>query len=473
MKIFVKQFIACVAILLVSYVLIVAMLIFDMNKFLIEQHKTLLMRYSKDIADNYAKIYYVDDISKINFGEIEKDISVLDRYVDSDFILVDTDFKVLIKSNRGIAKLGDDIETSKLEGVMNGNVVFIDDGINSLFGEETLTVAYPLKAWDKVVGAVIVNSWLSDIHKTLKEIIFIIISSLCISMLLALCSMYIYSKYFTKPIIEMSRVSRAIAQGNFSNDVKIIRDDELGDLANSLNAMAKSLRDNEKNRTKFISNISHDIRSPLTSINGFLQAICDGTVPESKHKYYLQIILEETKRLKKLAENILDITKIKNSEVILQRSLFDVNEIIEKVIRIMKHRFDEKNIEVALNHTDAKNFVYCDYDKINRVLYNLIDNAIKFTPMSGRITISVSEIKNKIQISVRDTGIGIAKAEQQNVFSRFYKTDASRGMDKTGSGLGLAIVKEFINEHGETVSINSEVNDGCEFVFTLPKEKEC
>ena len=243
--------------------------------------------------------------------------------------------------------------------------------------------------------------------------------------------------------------------------------DEISILARNLNSMADSLEDQEQKRHEFISNISHDLRSPLTSIMGYLQAIIDGVIPEDKISKYLNIIYSETERLNKMSNTILDLSKNKLNGTKLKYSNFNINELLEFVAASLKVKAFDKKISIDFENISNPVIVCADYEKIQRVVYNLLDNAIKFTNKNGKITLKIEEKNDKAYISIIDNGIGMKEDEQTRVFDRLYKADSSRGMDKTGSELGLSIVKEFIKAHNEEIFVKSKIGKGSTFTFTL------
>ena len=238
------------------------------------------------------------------------------------------------------------------------------------------------------------------------------------------------------------------------------------------NHMAESLEETEKRRQEFIANISHDLRSPLTSIQGFIEAISDGTIPPEKHQYYLKIVLEETGRLSKLANDLVDLSRVQSGKIVLERCDFDINELMRETVNAMEPRFKKKNLRFSAIFDDEVTMVNADPNMIKRVIQNLVDNAIKFSYDNGNIYGEVREIGKKVYVYIRDCGKGISEEEMKHVFDRFFKADASRGVDKTGVGLGLSIVKEFVNAHGEKINISSKENVGTEFVFSLEAAKE-
>ena len=225
-------------------------------------------------------------------------------------------------------------------------------------------------------------------------------------------------------------------------------------------------------KKKFVANVSHDFRSPLTSIRGYLEAMLDGTIPPELHEKYLRIVLNETERLTKLTNGLLQLNNLNTKGLLLEKTHFDINQVIRDTAASFEGTCQKKNIKLQLFLTDEQMFVHADMGKIQQVLYNLLDNAIKFSHTDSSIKIETTEKKNKLHISVKDYGIGIPKDEIKLVWDRFYKSDTSRGKDKKGTGLGLAITKEIIQSHGENINVISTQDAGSEFIFTLPISEE-
>lgn len=244
--------------------------------------------------------------------------------------------------------------------------------------------------------------------------------------------------------------------------------DEFGDLAGALNIIAEDLNNFDDYQRAFISNISHDFRSPLTSIHGYAQAMLDGTIPYEAQEKYLNIILSETDRLTNLTSNLLELNSFNGDNVLLDITTFNICETIVQTVNTLEGTAAKKEISFVLDYNTQKELlVEADESKIHQVLYNLIDNAVKFSHNNSEIKISLRKKGAKVFVSVKDSGIGIPKESLNKVFDRFYKTDISRGKDKRGTGLGLSISKEIIQAHNQTINVVSTVDVGTEFVFTL------
>lgn len=252
------------------------------------------------------------------------------------------------------------------------------------------------------------------------------------------------------------------------------KNDELGRLNATLKYLVESANNSSEYQRKFISNISHDFRSPLTSIKGYLEAILDGTIPPELQDRYLHIVLDETERLNKLTEGLLLLNTFDDNAIYLEMTEFDLMEIIHHTADSFEGTCKKKNLSVRISPSDSSVMVYADMSRIQQVLYNLLDNAIKFSGPEKEILITVTTRKKSVFVSVKDFGTGISKENLARIWDRFYKTDSSRGRDKKGIGLGLSIVKEIIYAHGQNINVISTEGVGTEFVFTLdiPRAKK-
>ena len=267
----------------------------------------------------------------------------------------------------------------------------------------------------------------------------------------------------------MNRVAHKYMEGNFLSTMEIGDEDELGFLAASFNYMANELNTLEEDQRKFVSNISHDFRSPLTSIKGYVEAMLDGTIPVEMQDKYLNIIITETDRLTKLTSGLIELNQYGgHGKTILDKTDFDINEVIRQTAATFEGACGAKRIVLELLLTGDELLVHADRSKIQQIVYNLTDNAIKFSHHDSVITIETHVKNEKVFVSVKDSGIGIPKDAQGKIWERFYKTDLSRGKDKKGTGIGLAIVKEIIQAQGENINVIRTEGVGTEFIFTLP-----
>ncbi|WP_461811722.1 sensor histidine kinase [Faecalimonas sp.] len=338
------------------------------------------------------------------------------------------------------------------------------------FPEEMITVIAPITQGFYTKGYILIHKPYSDLIKdknsmlNIGYITLLVIYILSFSILLGL-HFFIYC-----PLRKITEAAKQYASGNLEHEIHINTNDEIGYLSASLNYMSSQLKDMNNYQKKFIANVSHDFRSPLTSIKGYVNAIADGTIPIEMYEKYLNIILFETERLTDLTQDLLTLNEFDTKELLLDKSSFDIHEIIRTTAVSFEGRCTTKKISIELLFASKTLLVYADKRKIQQVLYNLLDNAVKFSTCESNIYIETTEHGGKVFISVKDTGIGIPKKCISQIWERFYKTDLSRGKDKKGTGLGLAIVKEIINAHGESINVISTEGVGTEFIFSLSKK---
>ena len=298
----------------------------------------------------------------------------------------------------------------------------------------------------------------------------VLMSSLWVA-LAALIAVYFISERMTSPLKNMCNVSKKLAKGAFEERVAVTGRDEIAELSIAFNNMADSLEHLENTRNTFIANVSHDLRTPMTTILGFIEGINSGAIPEEKHEYYLNVISSEIKRLSRLVTELLDISRLEAGTRKFTPTRFDICEMARLILISFEQKIEEKHLDVGFECTDDNMFVYADKDAVHQALYNLCDNAIKFSIAGGKFAISITRKEHKkIFVSVYNEGTGIPEKDLPYVFDRFYKTDESRGMDKSGVGLGLYITKTVIDSLDEAIFVKSEEGKYCEFVFTLTEK---
>ena len=287
--------------------------------------------------------------------------------------------------------------------------------------------------------------------------------------LAALIAVYFITERITSPLKNMSRAAKSFAAGKFDIRVDETGDDEVAELAAAFNAMAESLRRADEMRSSFLANVSHDLKTPMTTISGFIDAILVGAIPPEQQNEYLERIKSEVLRLSRLVRQLLDISRVQAGERKFEFTDFDVCEMARQILFSFEQKIDEKRLEVDFDCDDFNMMVNADKDAIHQILYNICDNAVKFSREKGELKISVKqrEKDKKIIVSVFNQGVGIPEEDLPFVFERFYKTDKSRGLDKTGVGLGLFISRTIINAHGEEIHAESVQGENCRFWFTL------
>lgn len=305
------------------------------------------------------------------------------------------------------------------------------------------------------------------------EFVFRVLSMSLVSCAVALAVVfimtYVLTMRFTEPLKQMSRAAKHFANGRFDIKLKVKGNDETAQLAQALNDMAISLQKSEQLRSEFLANVAHDLRTPMTTIAGFIDGIIDGVIPEEKHGYYLGIISEEVKRLSVLVNKLMELSKLDADHGKLNIAEFDIAELLKRIIIGFEQKIDKKSLSVEFDCDGDLCKVYADPDAIYQVCYNLMDNAVKFTENEGLIRVSVKDMGKKYSVTVMNTGEGISSEDLPHIFERFYKADKSRGLDKTGTGLGMFIAKTIINSHDEELTVSSVQGEYCSFSFTLSK----
>ncbi len=403
---------------------------------------------------NYAKENY------------QMSIDALSRSSESFIAVVNSD-GTLIASTTGYSPVN--LQPEFYAGVMHGQNFRHIGTLGGIFNTTALTVGVPIRYGDEVIlGGIFVSLPLPEIHQMRSGVLHIFLLSVSLVFLVALVIIYTMSARITRPLKTLNNASKAIANGHFERRVALTEQNEIGELGDSFNKMADSIENLEDMRRSFIANVSHDLRTPMTTITGFVGGILDGTIPPEEQNRYLSIVLDETKRLSRLVTDLLDLSKMEQGAFSLEMRELDINELIRLAVIKLEKRITEKNIHLTIHFESENQRVLADKDSIQRVLTNLLDNALKFTEENGFMDIRTGMTdKNKVFVSIQNSGIGIEKDDLKYVFDRFYKSDKSRSLNKNGTGLGLYIVKNIIKAHGETVWAESEPGSFTRFNFTL------
>ena len=291
-----------------------------------------------------------------------------------------------------------------------------------------------------------------------------------IAVLIAVIAVYYTTSRMTRPFMEINEIVQKYSRGDYNLRIPISSTQEATQLAVSFNAMADQLRDLEETRRSFVANVSHELRSPLTSMKGFLEAMQDGTIGEGDYEKYIGIVLSETRRMAAMVNDLLDLARIESGRTALKLEVFEINELIRRTLLTFEARIYEKSMEVEVKFAQDAFYVEADNTQIGQVLRNIIDNAIKYSPDSSRLRIATYSMQRKVYVSISDSGQGIPEEDIPHVFDRFYKVEkAHTRSQQSGTGLGLSIVKRIIDQHGETITLQSARGKGSTFTFTLKR----
>ena len=420
------------------------------------------------IADTYASGLYTSETS----------LETVKVQMDSLSIYLESIIRIINPSGRLVLDTSAPLNVENIvviEGfdptVTSGSYNTINDFFGN-FDKDVLTVFAPITSNYKVKGYVVIHSDLLSIEKSCNSLLNISYITLIILFLLSLIILIFFTEIVYIPLRKITYATEQYAAGNMHYEFQVESEDEIGYLAACLNYMASEIARSEDDQKKFVANVSHDFRSPLTSIRGYLEAMMDGTIPPEMYEKYLGIVLNETERLTKLTNSLLTLNNLNTRGLLLERTDFDINQVIRSTAATFEGTCRSKTIAIEVVLTGDVMYVNADMGKIQQVLYNLMDNAIKFSHRDSVIKIETSEKKNKLFVSVKDTGIGIPKDDLKFIWDRFYKSDLSRGKDKKGTGLGLSIVKEIIASHGEHINVISTQGEGSEFIFSLQQSEK-
>lgn len=357
-----------------------------------------------------------------------------------------------------------------INNIIEDDVISKSDNCDGFFSKEVVYYASVLLDENGEAIGVVMSYDRGDEE---GDLIFDMLISIVITVIwitiAALFAIYGISYRIMRPLREIGRAARSFSKGNFNIKVPVRGEDELAELADSFNKMAAALYSKDEMQKNFLSNVSHDLRTPMTTIAGFIDGIIDGAIPPEKQDYYLHIIKSEVTRLSRLVTSLLDISRMQSGERKFDIKNFNICELARQTIISFENQFEDKKLDVEFNCDDYDIIAKGDKDAINQVVYNLCHNAIKFAYDKGKYIVNIASKGNKVEFSVYNDGIGITEEDIPHVFERFYKSDKSRGLDKTGVGLGLFITKAIVDAHGEKISVESEYGKYCKFTFTLTK----
>lgn len=317
-------------------------------------------------------------------------------------------------------------------------------------------------------GAVIISRPDLAVYVSRTTVVRYFMISVCAGLLLAIILTAFLTKRLMEPIESLKAGANAVSRGDFYGKIEYDGADDMGDLIQSFNSMTRSLATLEKNKDDFIANVSHELRTPLTTIRGFIEGMLDGTIPKDRWEHYLTIVRDEVNRMNQLVNDQLQLARLQKGGAKVKQASFDINEMIRQEIIKNEKNIEDKHIEIVVEFEDEKQNVFAEEESIRRVIINLLNNAIKFTPDGGIITLGTLRKKKLVEIYVKDTGVGIREGEQEEIFDRYFKSDRSRGMDKAGTGLGLSICKGIVNAHQhDIIAENNKDGPGAKFTFWL------
>lgn len=448
----------------ISFIIGSTIMSFWFDNYMMKDKKDSVVEQLKIVNDLVVRHSYND----ITLDNLESSIEFVAKYLNADIWVLDKAGYLYTTSNYNQVKyIGQQVMGEDLDKLKKGEVLEYKGYYEDMYKKPVYTIAIPAKTYyNDFVGVMVANISVDQVIQPLKTIYKVIwISAL---LLIALWSVILYwfsQRYIIDPLDKINSIAKRIAIGEVDRRVEIESDDEIGELAHSFNYMADFLEKNENNRRRFISDVSHEIRSPITSIKGFIGAVIDGVIPENKQHQYLSMAYEETNRLTRLVNNLLDLSALESGKQSLKYEELDINELIRITVLKFETKILERNLKINVFFEKEKLNVMADRDKLIQVLVNLVDNAIKYASDGGSVKVNVKTKGKKALVSIYNDGEPIKDEDIKHIWERFYKADKSR-TSKISTGLGLPIVREIITQFGEDIWVNNKDNGVC-FNFTL------
>ncbi len=473
-KLFNKYFLTVSVIIIVSFATVLAILSFVISNYFSKEKYELL----KDNCVSIGEIASVD-ITSSNFKRnIYNIIRVQNNVSDIDIFISDTEGNIVLCGCDGYLMDEKCIHRSKqvsneILSKAKNNKFFEIGTVDGVYHENHYSVGIPILSGDNKIIAYVFSATSTESLKNLLTTLrnFSLFSAI-VPIFAAFTLLYSLTYRFSKPLKSMSEAAKRMAKGDFSHRIPVISDDEIGELSVSFNNMTDSLAKLEKMRRSFIGNVSHELRTPMTTIAGFIDGIIDGTIEEDKREYYLNIVSREIKRLSRVVESMLNLAELESGEMRIKPTSFNISECLVTILLNREQIVEEKNINIIGLDQIEPITIYADYDLIYQAVYNLVDNAVKFTNPGGSIAFKMIKTKKDVQFMIKNTGPGIPKDSLQHIFERFYKGDKSRSADVESTGIGLFIVKKIIDIHGGKIIADSKENEYTVFKIMLPIKLE-
>lgn len=484
-----KYFLVTISIILASFVFIGGALLLLVSKLWMDEKNSLLTENCISVAQNTSDVLESDYLTNSGQGSIIVVCNTLlqiSNAIDADVFITDLDgdvvyCKEILQSNMALLtgncmvhnqyKVPQDTMLKARDGLQRST-----GNLGGILNDIYFIVSSPVVVDGQTVAVVFITQPIVDgltpyISGIFRMFFFAVLFALAVAFIIV----YLVSYSLTKPLREMSAITKLYATGDFSRRIaikhsrfRLFGNDETDELVIAFNSMAQALATLESSRRSFVANVSHELKTPMTTIGGFIDGILDGTIEKEKEMQYLKIVSDEVKRLSRLVTGMLNMSKFEAGELDLKPVSFDVSEMLFRTLLGFEQVIDKKHIEIRGLDTMTSNTLTADKDMINQVIYNLIDNAVKFTPDGGYIELCSKADPEKVIVKIRNSGKGIPSDEIDKIFERFYKIDKSRSFDVKGAGMGLYLCKMIVEMHGGQIAARSEIGEYTEFIFQLP-----
>lgn len=437
------------------------------QKHILEDTGAALYKEAISLASYQANTDYSDN------ADVEaayNQLKTLSAFQDSRILILNPSGQPLIDTGKPYTAMAQS-SLKDFDPAIMGSDNYITGTFHGYFKENMVSTLVPITKNLTTKGYVSIHLLMTVIIDQKESVLGPVHIVFAILLLCSLMILGLFSHSVYRPLKKITAGANEYAAGNLDYNIPVTTNDEMGYLADTLNYMSGELSKSGEYQHKFVANVSHDFRSPLTSIKGFVEAIMDGTIPPEMQDRYLKIVVDETERLEKLTQSLLTLDKLDSKGRPLHMNDFDINRTIKNTVATFEGICRKKMITIELHLESETLMVHADMEQIQQVLYNLIDNAIKFSSDSSIIKAETSERHGTVFVSIKDSGVGIPREKQSKIWDRFYKIDSSRGKDRKGTGLGLSIVREIVAAHNQNINVISTEGVGTEFIFTLEKSR--
>ena len=427
-----------------------------------------------DTAQSVTELVQSYSATYLNSWEFRTNLAVAARASDNDIVICNGEGVVCICMERSNCEhLGKRLDSDTVDTLFQGEKAKLNKAVSTLYGDERMASAIAVLNSDgSRLCIVVVSVQKAAITALTEKMLRVFLLAALLILVAALLAIPIFTRREARPIQEMAAAARQIAHGNLDVHVPTGNEnEELEELAVAFNNMTLALKNSETIRNEFVANISHELKTPMTTIAGYLDGMLDGTIPPEKYRYYMELVSTEARRLSRLVRSMLDISRLRDQGIPAdQKTNFDICEAAGQALLCFEQRINQKKLNVEIDMPDEGLMIHAAQDSVTQVLYNLIDNAVKFVNEGGTLSVRIRRNGNSAMISVGNTGKTIPPEELPLVFDRFHKIDKSRSNDRDGWGLGLYIVKTIVLAHGEDVYVTSQ--DGkTEFTFSMSLAK--
>jgi signal transduction histidine kinase len=471
-SLFAKYFTASAVIIILSFTFLISLAVVLASRFWQSEKIDLMEQNAESLSSTVADVIGSPDFSLIlnrTGSAVASASNTIVFFVDKNgntFVCSD------IRNHVDCPHIASTVSEEIMKEVYKGK--YIETGLLSgIYTETHYTVAVPMTDVDgEILGAVFISVSAQGQSEYISRLIQIFLASGAAALSILFVAVYLMTKRMVKPLAEMSEAAHAMSTGDFSMRIQTGRKDEIGELADAFNKMTESLESLEVMRSSFVANVSHELKTPMTTIGGFVDGILDGTIPDDRRNHYLHIVSDEVKRLSSLVNTMLGLAKLESGQTKIKYSKIDLTDAVCRTIISLENFIENKHIDIRGLDEAPRVTMMADTNLIYQAIYNLAENAVKFTPDGGYIEFSVESDDDNAVISIKNSGEGLRPEELQRVFDRFYKTDKSRSADKTGMGLGLYIVKSIAAIHGGRITVSSEYGKYTEFTMILPKNND-